>query len=646
MENKIARILVFALSAFALFNLISIPSLYFLDATAATSFGIDYRHLTTVSPGSTPNTNTTIAVSSGSTGTFIVDPYTSGSTATGTPSTTSSSGYGWRTAGIIGSSIPAGTWSFTVTTQATLMSVLANGTMKVYAYSTDTLGSNLSFIGSATGTSNVFSVVTAQTETITFSATSVDLTNKVLVVEYWIEVTTGPLLATAITFQANSSTQTVVLPSSSGTFYLGNQSLFSIGESESATFTEALSRSITSMRSIADSPTTLDSSPVREIIASRTIAEASGAVPVDFVTKAAGFMRQISDTAGAAASDSISRISVHTRQIAENSGVIVIDGISRVVTHFRQVSEASDTVVIDTITNAGGYVRQVAETTGAVASDSVSKFIGYTRNVSEGSGALVTDATVRMVVFARAISEAPTLVTDLLNVILDAVNPPPSGGGRGGGGGGGGGGGFLVEEPVDITPPIQNTTEIKNRHLNVRVADSIGIRTEENILIEQVENNATVAPDALNVSISVSLNGISTSFMPIPPTAVGSVTLLVVNDANSTENILLSFWITDNGTGRRLMEGTEEITLLPNQSFSKSLNIPFSSPGEYSFAATAAREDGGSESLQALRIAVSWISVYIHLLLTVIAAAIIAIDVYGVMLRRRRRKRSLMGGTT
>lgn len=525
-----------------------------------------------------------------------------------------------------------------------MTSVLANGTVKVYAYSADTLGSNLSFIGSATGTSNVFAVLAAQTETITFSAASVDLTNRVLVVEYWIEVTAGPLLATSITFQANSSTQTVVLPSSSGTFYLGNQSLFSVGESESTTFSDALSRSISSMRAVADSPTTLDSSPVREIIASRTIAETSGAAAADTVTKAAGFMRQISESSGAAATDSISRISVHTRQIAENSGAIVIDGISRVITYFRQVSETSDAVVFDIITSTGGYSRQVVETTGAAASDSVSKFIGYTRNVSEGSGALVSDGISRIAVFARAITETPALVTDLLNAILNAVNPPPSGGGRGGGGGGGGGGGFFIEESMYEKPPIQNAT-IKNRHLNVRVADSIGIQTEENIKIEQVENNATVPSDALNLSISATLNGISTSFMPVPPTAVGSVTLLVVNNANSTDDVRLHYWI-DDATGHRITEGTEDITLLPKQSFSKSLNIPFSSPGQYSLEATAAREDGDFKNLPMLQIAVSWISVYIHLLLTIVAAAIIAIDVYGVILRRRRGKRSLMGETT
>lgn len=322
MKWRSIRILDFALFVPMLFSLATIPTLNPFEAHAASSFGIDYRHLTTVSPGGTPNTTTTVAVGAGATGTFIVNPDTSGSTATGTPTTTSVSGYGWRTVSVIGSSVPAGTWSFTVTTQSSLASLLGNGKVKVYVYAADTLGSNLSFIGSATGTSNVFSALTTQTETISFSAALVDLTNRVIVVEYWIDVTTGPLLATTVTFQAASSTQTMVLPSSLGTFYLGNPSLFSVGETESAPVTDTISRSVASSRAALDSAITSDSIPSRALITSRSTIEASGAAATDSVSTLMGYARQVSEGSGALVTDSISRAAVFARGVLEISASV------------------------------------------------------------------------------------------------------------------------------------------------------------------------------------------------------------------------------------------------------------------------------------------------------------------------------------
>lgn len=420
------RIFVLALCFSMLFSLAIVPAQYPFEARAASSFGNDYRHLTTVSPGGTPNTTSTVAVGAGVTGTFIVNPYTSGSAAAGTPSTTSLSGYGWRTVTVIGSSIPAGTWSFTVTTETSLTSILGNGKVKVYAYSADTLGSNISFIGSATGVTNVFSALGAQTETISFAAALVDLTNRVLVVEYWIDVTTGPLLATTVTFQKESSTQTVVLPSSSGTFYLGNPSLFSIGETESASVTDAISRSIAITRAVSGSPITSDSSPLRAVLASRSTIEASSGTVTDSISKFTGFVRQTSESSGVVVSDDTLRFGVYTRQSPEDSGAILTDGISRIVASSRLVSEISTAVVTDSVVKAAGYFRQASDTAGAVTSDSVFNLMGYARQVTESSGALVTDSISREAVFARGIIEISASISDFFDAIRNAFNPLPS----------------------------------------------------------------------------------------------------------------------------------------------------------------------------------------------------------------------------
>lgn len=744
MHGKPAKILFFATCILSSFSLIFLS--IFPEASAASSFGTDYRHLTTVSPGATPDTTTTISVGSGVTGTFIVNPFTSGSTSTGTPSTSSLSGFGWRTAGVVGASIPAGTWSFTVTTQAGLTSALANGRVKVFAYSTDTLGSGLSSIGSATGTTNVFSLLTAQTETITLSASAVDLTNKVLVVEYWIDVTTGPLLATTLTFQAASSTQTVVLPSSSGTYYLGKASLFSIGESESGIVSDALSRTIALARTVVDSAITTDSSPSRAIISSRTIAEASGATVTDSVTKFTGFMRQISETggiditdsvtkstgffrqvseplgavmsdgvsrvsiylretleasgsipsdsisrllnssrqnsegsmitesvigtggyfraiseaggagitdsvaksagfirdisesSGAVASDSVSKFTSFARQVAEATGAVSVDSISRAAAHSRNASEASDALVVDGVSRIAEYARFASETSDAILSDSVSKIYGYTRLVVESSGAIVTEGISRDAILARGISETSSIISDLVSRILNAINPPSSGGG--GGGGGGGGDGFIIDEPsTNEPPPVQNGTEIRNRHLNVRVSDRLALDADNIVDVEENQLNATHPPDRLNLMMFAKLDSISTSPIPILPSARGSFTIDIVNQASTTEEITFSYWLVDNSTGERIQEGVEAISLLPNQTFSKSLQIPFHSPGVYSLEGTASRSDGDAITMNSLQVPISWISIYLFLLLICIAATLLAIDIWVSVRRKRNKKR-------
>ena len=570
--GKIPALLFFC---FALFTAITVPAPHSLDALAATNFGIDYRYLTPISPGATPDTTTTILIGSGATGAIIVDPYTSGSTATGTPSTASLSGYGWRTAGVVGSSVPAGIWSITVTTQASLTSLLSTVNVKVFVYSTDTLGSDLSFIGSATGTSNLLSILLPQTETLTFSAAPVDLTNRVLVVEYWIDVTTAPLLATTVTFQAASSTQNVVLPSSD-TFYLGNPSVFSIGESESATISDAFSRSVVSTRGSSESPTISDSSPSRAIMASRSAVEVSGGLVIDSVSKFKAFTRVISETSGA---------------------------------------------VIGAITSGVG---------------------NYSRQVSELSSALATDAISRTTMIARGISETSALVADLINAVLGAVTPPEDEDEERENRGGGGGSrrAIIDNEPSPAeTPSIEDETPVKGRQYEVRVSETVGIETGESPS-KAGGVKASSRSGALNVTISASLKGISTSFLTIPPSATGTVIFEIKNNADNMEDILFQYWCFDERTGDRLVEGEELLSLSPYQSTSKQLDITFQSPGNYILETRIAGNAADGRVMPPLKIDVPWTAVYFSLLTTIIALAIPTAGLCIVVIRQKRKKGS------
>jgi hypothetical protein len=93
------------------------PDIYdidYLSATSLTGFGTDYRKLVTT----TGTADTTTSVKHDKTAApvyFFYDPFTTGSTTTGTPSATVLKGYGWRSDGVYGKNIPAGTWQINLT---------------------------------------------------------------------------------------------------------------------------------------------------------------------------------------------------------------------------------------------------------------------------------------------------------------------------------------------------------------------------------------------------------------------------------------------------------------------------------------------------------------------------------------------------
>jgi hypothetical protein len=160
--------------------------------------------------------------------------------------------------------------------------------------------------------------------------------------------------------------------------------------------------------------------------------------------------------------------------------------------------------------------------------------------------------------------------------------------------------------------------------------------------IEENQVNATLAPDRLNLTISARIDSISTSPIPILPSALGAFTVEIVNQANATEAITFSYWVVDSDSGERLHEGVEELVLSANQTFSQSLQIPFHSPGDYTLEGTAS-SDGDMITMNSLQFTVSWISVYLFLLLICIAAALLAIDIWVTMRRKRDKKRRADG---
>jgi len=161
---------------------------YYLSTTSLTGFGTNYRKLVTT----TGAADTTTSVKNAkSTGYFFFDPFTTGSTGTGTPSTTVLKGYGWRSDGVYGKTIPSGTWQFNLT--LTSSSATGTGHIEIWVYKCTTIGGSVSNLFSIDATeTNVLATTTATKYTFTYTASSAyDLTSYVLVIEYWLHVTTA-----------------------------------------------------------------------------------------------------------------------------------------------------------------------------------------------------------------------------------------------------------------------------------------------------------------------------------------------------------------------------------------------------------------------------------------------------------------------
>lgn len=354
--------------------------------------------------GST-NTGTTIAIASA--GNYVVDPFTPGSTLTGTPSSSTPSGYGWRTAGIAGMSVPAGTWNFKVTTQSTALATVAGDAhVRVYVYSADTLGSGMSLIGFDDAPENVlpFSVGGSTVESnLSFSAGAVDLTGKVLVVEYWIIVNSVPILANpTVTFQAVSTATTVQVPTSPSptTYHLAMPALHSVGLDESLSAADSTARLYHASRSATETV------QISEEIAFHVTRPASDTMAVsDQITT--NTSRTLSDSIAisddpatntglpaadsAAVADSIARTYLAARPAAD--GVVVSESISFAVTR----------AVAETIAVSDGLVGKV---TGRAISDSIGAADGMSTNVAPRVADTIAAADSISMSVTRSVSDA------------------------------------------------------------------------------------------------------------------------------------------------------------------------------------------------------------------------------------------------
>ena len=186
---------------------------YYFSTTTTSGFGTDYRAFST-SYGTVDTT--TIWKDFDETAPFMnyLDPLTTRTITggDGTPSPSALKGYGWRTSGVYGDVIPAGTWQFNLRWRSS--STTGTVYLQIWVYSCDSDGTNVTNLFSIKDTTyDITGAGTGTTYTYTYnSSSSFDLTNKVLVVEIWDNVVVKGANNATLTFEANSNTSSMIIP--------------------------------------------------------------------------------------------------------------------------------------------------------------------------------------------------------------------------------------------------------------------------------------------------------------------------------------------------------------------------------------------------------------------------------------------------
>lgn len=424
------------------------------SGAAASVFGTDYREL--ISSAGSTNSNTSVSISTSGAANYIVDPYNTSSTLTGTPSSSTPSGYGWRTPGAQGQVIPAGTWTFAAETNTSGVTLgIGTAFVRVYAYSTDTLGGNVQPIGTVTGGTDLLTTLGGtQSHTLSFSAPELDLRDRVLVVEYWIIVTQAPLLGATVTLRTVGSVTSVELPTSPvTTYYLATPQLHSMGLDDSVAAADGTSQFYDSSRLLSDDVMATDSVNfhiTRSVSDGVTISEQTtpriSRLPADAV----------------AISDALEIDIIRS----QSESTAITDAISRTYSADRSASDSvafADMVVTH-------VTRSVLETL-AVADNAAAKIT--TRSVSESLS--VSDTTSISVL--RPISE--TLA------ISDSITKS------------------VTKEVSDST----TITESMNKSVTYAISDTLSVSDSESANITgRASTDFIVLSDSISTSISRSIS--------------------------------------------------------------------------------------------------------------------------------------------
>ena len=216
---------------------------YYLGSSTVGSCSGRCENLPTIS--GTADTATSQSIST-TTGDFMVEPDIS-SSATGTPRTSTPSGYAWETPSAIGAQIVSGMWTFDFTVGSSASTGTASVWITVWSCQTASEGTCAFLFKNWDNTTNVISTTATQRTYVTGTVgpfSSVQF----LVVEYWLHVTVAGASGETVSETTVSSASDVSTP--------GFQYSYSL--TENPTISDSTGKLFQGLRALAESPTVSD----------------------------------------------------------------------------------------------------------------------------------------------------------------------------------------------------------------------------------------------------------------------------------------------------------------------------------------------------------------------------------------------------
>ncbi len=188
----------------------------------------------------------TSQVISTTTGNFMVEPDVSAS-ATGTPTTSTPSGYAWETPSAIGAQIVSGIWTFDLTVGSSASTGTASVWITVWNCQTASEGTCAFLFKNWDNTTNVISTGATQRNYVTGTVGPFNSV-QFLVVEYWLHVTVAGASGETVSETTVSSASDVSTP--------GFQYSYSL--TENPTISDSTGKLFQGLRTLAESPTVSD----------------------------------------------------------------------------------------------------------------------------------------------------------------------------------------------------------------------------------------------------------------------------------------------------------------------------------------------------------------------------------------------------
>src|SRR2546425_951723 len=374
----------------------------------------------------------TSQIISTTTGNFMVEPDISAS-ATGTPTTSTQSGYAWETPSAIGAQIVSGIWNFDLTVGSSASTGTASVWITVWNCQTSSEGTCAFLFKNWDNTTNVISTAATKRTYVTGTVGPFDNV-KFLVVEYWLHVTVAgasgeTVRETTVTAASDVGTpgfaysyslpENPTVSDSQGNFFQGlgappgespvvsdsSTKLFQgfRTDSETPPLSDAMVRLFTGFRALAEMPAISDAI-VRVFTGFRGLTASIAGDVTDSISKSAG--KFVFETPALA--DVTDRLFTGFRSLTETP--TISDMASRAFTGFRGLPENLASAIADSVRRGVGRFALESVVPSDVA---VRVFAGF-RTLTESP--TVADSVARVFSGARGISE------NLASLISDTVN--------------------------------------------------------------------------------------------------------------------------------------------------------------------------------------------------------------------------------